>query len=721
MFKRPTRPLGPQPGQRRGAFMVLAFAALIVAFAFVALAIDIGMLAVEKTRLQNAVDAASMAAVMELTAAIENAGADVEDVTAYAVTSARQVAVTVAGQNDTYVDPNLDVEFGRRSIDPETGAATVTWGVTPANAVRVRARRTNDDPAAPDAKVPVQFAGVGGSAPSSLTAEAVAYIDSRDIVAVIDFSGSMANSSLLRWDSVNDLGQPAIEENLTEIYTSLELTEVGNLEVTPEPLVVYSPPSENPEDPNVDVTFRVDEVDVSSDQPYDQVKLEFTDGTSQSIPTNEASGTYGGTGTHSGKNIDTAWVIFVQDETIIGQSASGCSPQVTVTFLGAQTSVSIQSTKDLSNVVLEYADGTHQKFDGLSQGQTGTFAGTGANAGKAITGLWVKSGCNASGDGPGYGERFDSPLTQQSSIAIEFNDTTENAIAYFGLADVTYPYPSGSWTEFVDYVRNDSDIAFGGYKEMYGGLTFAHYLLEMQPRGYQTPDLWKTPHYPFHAVKLGVMELADYLGGLDFGDNLGLVSYDTTYRIESIVQTDDATIDISANPITGNYAAVKTIMEHKQAAEYFSSTNIAGGIKQAKEMLQTYGRDEARPTILLMTDGVPTMSEAYTLPGDWDWATLFDYDHDGGADYQVQPSDSRYAAKMSTLVHAKAAVDAGMTIHTLTVGNDADQPLMDAIAFMGRGSSLNVPAGLTPEELQSAVTQAFQRLTAIVPPPKMAE
>src|SRR5690606_4616801 len=125
-------------------------------------------------------------------------------------------------------------------------------------------------------------------------------------------------------------------------------------------------------------------------------------------------GTYGGTGTNAGKDIVTAWAIFVQDETVVGQSASGCSPQVTVTFHGDQTSVSIQSTKDLSNVVLEYADGAHQKFDGLNQGQTGTFQGTGANSGKMITGLWVKSGCNQSGDGPGYGERFDSPLTGQS-------------------------------------------------------------------------------------------------------------------------------------------------------------------------------------------------------------------------------------------------------------------------------------------------------------------
>jgi hypothetical protein len=72
------------------------------------------------------------------------------------------------------------------------------------------------------------------------------------------------------------------------------------------------------------------------------------------------------------------------------------------------TEVDVDSCKELSNVVLEFADGTHEKIDDLS-GHSGTFAGTGDNEGKEIVGVWVKAGNNASGDGPGYGERFDAP------------------------------------------------------------------------------------------------------------------------------------------------------------------------------------------------------------------------------------------------------------------------------------------------------------------------
>ncbi|MBI3466337.1 MAG: hypothetical protein HY000_25275 [Planctomycetes bacterium] len=68
-------------------------------------------------------------------------------------------------------------------------------------------------------------------------------------------------------------------------------------------------------------------------------------------------------------------------------------------------SLTASSEQELSNVVLEFADGSHQKFEGLT-GYTGVFQGTDENAGQEIVGCWIKSGTNASGDGPGYGEHL---------------------------------------------------------------------------------------------------------------------------------------------------------------------------------------------------------------------------------------------------------------------------------------------------------------------------
>lgn len=81
---------------------------------------------------------------------------------------------------------------------------------------------------------------------------------------------------------------------------------------------------------------------------------------------------------------------------------------ITAVFSPDHLSVTVTSTKDLSNVVLAFCDGIHQKFDGLS-GKSGTFSGTGTNQGKPIATVWVKSGNNDSGDGPGYGQRFNNP------------------------------------------------------------------------------------------------------------------------------------------------------------------------------------------------------------------------------------------------------------------------------------------------------------------------
>jgi hypothetical protein len=70
-------------------------------------------------------------------------------------------------------------------------------------------------------------------------------------------------------------------------------------------------------------------------------------------------------------------------------------------------SVLTSSCKDLSNVVLEFADGVRQRFEGL-HGYSSTFAGTDENEGKVIVRVWIKSGANHSGEGPGYGTRFDA-------------------------------------------------------------------------------------------------------------------------------------------------------------------------------------------------------------------------------------------------------------------------------------------------------------------------
>lgn len=86
-------------------------------------------------------------------------------------------------------------------------------------------------------------------------------------------------------------------------------------------------------------------------------------------------------------------------------AGDGATAEVDVTH--DCTSIDVTSTKAISNVVLAFADGDTQRFEGLGESRTGTFAGTGDDSGEVITTAWIKSGNNKSGDGPGYGERFD--------------------------------------------------------------------------------------------------------------------------------------------------------------------------------------------------------------------------------------------------------------------------------------------------------------------------
>ena len=74
--------------------------------------------------------------------------------------------------------------------------------------------------------------------------------------------------------------------------------------------------------------------------------------------------------------------------------------------------VTVHTCKDVSNVVLELADGSRYKVEGLT-GHLTTFV---APEAQAIRRVWVKAGSNHSGEGPGYGERFDAPASRCSPL-----------------------------------------------------------------------------------------------------------------------------------------------------------------------------------------------------------------------------------------------------------------------------------------------------------------
>jgi len=276
------------------------------------------------------------------------------------------------------------------------------------------------------------------------------------------------------------------------------------------------------------------------------------------------------------------------------------------------------------------------------------------------------------------------------------------------------------WYEYITRVNATS----GTYAKRYGFRTLMDFLQDEKFLSRDSEDLWRTPHYPFHAVKEGASLFLNFLTALDFGDEVGLVSYATTAKQETLLDDGDAFIDIRNDPVTTNLAAIDTILRHKQAGHYSSSTAMGDGIRNGKEMLvgvdgdptnRGFKREGARPTMIIMTDGQANVGPwGWRLPSGFNWVEWTDYDGDGNADYTTRDPEKLYA-----FWEASEAIRKGVTIHTMSVGASSDADLMRAIAFAGDGVWTHVPGGTTIADMESQLLDAFREIAAKVPPPKL--
>lgn len=698
--------------RRRGTFVVVGLFALIAVVGIVALNVDTGIISLEKTRLQNAVDAAALAAAQEISAAVEEAGenGDAGDANAIAVGAARTMAAHVAELNGVYVDPERDVRFGKRIFDEATGTFSIAWDTPPYNVVQVTARRDNPDAEAPDSELQLLFAPVVGRDSLGIVASAIAFVEARDLVLVLDYSASMNDDS--EFVSIGKLTQSSIEENMQNIFTALGPPNVGSMTFEPQ----YMSQTETTSNGDVTVTFKYKSIHVEADSDLESIKLGFSNGNTQTFNNvSGTSGTFSGTGSNNNKTINWCTVETIDDSagdnsvSTPYSSSSGANADISVTFPGGN-SVSVQSNENLYYVKLYFTDGSKQTNYNVS-GNSATVTGSGSYYYKTVSRVKVKVN-------GGEWQKFADPSGGGgNTVETQFNDTTSNVKECFGLNNVAWPYPSGSWDSFIDHCRGDGSVYNAGYRRMYGGACLVDYLLGSKPAYSQCPDLWKTPHYPFHAMKEGTTLFTQFLSDLNFGDHVGLVTYATYSKVQTGLDEEGIpeTVDLGDELITNDYAAIDTIQRHKQAGHFASTTGLGYGLEDARELLASHGRYGARPTILLMTDGLANQSpNGWQLPGDWDWAAMTDFDGDGSADYTTSNRHKQYA-----LYQAKLAIDAGYTIHTMSVGAGADRDLMEAIAAAGMGIWIDVPGGSTVAELEEQMLAAFSRVAANVPPAKL--
>lgn len=174
MFHRP-----PPRTNRRGAILVLIAVILPVFALMAAYAVDVAWMQLVRTELRTATDSAARAGAKTL-----SLSQDQDTARAAAQDAASRNFVGGAG----LLVAAADVQFGASEQDSPTDPFVFEAGETPINAVHVDGKRTADSPAGP---APLFFSRMLGVNNFEPVATATSTMLDRDVVIVIDRSGSM--------------------------------------------------------------------------------------------------------------------------------------------------------------------------------------------------------------------------------------------------------------------------------------------------------------------------------------------------------------------------------------------------------------------------------------------------------------------------------------------------------------------------------------------------
>jgi len=558
---------------RRGNIILLSTFVVTMALGFAAFSVDIGYLAVAKGQLQAAVDAATLAAAMELNPNIDQSVVE---------TNVKKAATEIAGLNPVgnhsglLLDPSVDIELGRRNWNSANSSFMFAFGpkAVPYNIVRVTGRLDDVWDATSgqmeNRKLPLIFAPAIDNGNVIMKVGSVATYQPRDMVLVLDYSGSMNDDT--EFKSSNELGHTTINAAIDTMWTELGEPSYGDMPYAPTYVTVAGVPA--------DVTNNI--------------------------------------------------------------------PHITVEY--RRKSVKVTSTVELEKVILQDNSSNFLEFDELS-GTTGIFADN-----TKIRRVWVESGGNIAISGDAAGERF------------EFDDA--DIVGYLGLDAVTYPHPSGSWTDFVDYVNDDSDVNEANYRSMFGTKCLINYWNERKPKYSQTTGLSVCTAQPLTAAKNASDVLCDYITAVESDDQIGLSIYTHSSSNGAYLESG----------LTHDIASIKLLYRNRQAAHYDNMTNIGGGLKVAREELENNGRQDACRVIVLMTDGVANRPSGYA---------------------------EQWAIHQSNLCKTSK-----IKIMAIALGLGADENLMLQLATITGGKRFIVPGGGTITEYEAQLMQVFQDIAA---------
>lgn len=269
---------------------------MIIMLAILALTIDTGYMYTMQAELDRSVDAAALAGAAGL---VEGTDVANETVIEYLVRNPVGQPHSV-NTNDELVQLTAeflaehanDYEILWGDWNPETGQVEQTDQLP--SAISVSMRYPN---------LPFFFARALGRESFSVESRAIAMYQPRDIVVVLDFSGSMNDDSELK--SIGTFGYDTIMAGLQQIYEELGSPVYGNMQFEPQYITVDGDPPADATQPQITVEYRYNEIYVTSTLPLENVVLKFSDNSTRTF--NSLSGTTG-TFSYRSKAIYRAWV-----------------------------------------------------------------------------------------------------------------------------------------------------------------------------------------------------------------------------------------------------------------------------------------------------------------------------------------------------------------------------------------------------------------------------
>lgn len=220
------------------------------------------------------------------------------------------------------------------------------------------------------------------------------------------------------------------------------------------------------------------------------------------------------------------------------------------------------------------------------------------------------------------------------------------------------------WRSYISNISNSGRRGFGSpFPNRYGVKTMLDYVLDQRRSAGKTPELASVPVQPMQAIKDATRYMADLLTNAQSFDQISLQVYSNegTHKVDLTHDFNQVTAQLDSMNADG-------------------STNMGQGMERGiEELTSSRARATARKVMILITDGNANVDESGRSSDD------------GGKAY--------------ALAQAAAAKALNITIFTISVGQDADQDIMQQIADLTGGVHFHAEGSI--EQYSSQLSQIF--------------